>query len=297
MLPTLAAAVNSPPVVGPVIFTTLENTSGTTLLGNKLTNDSDPDGDSLSIVNVDLSATAVMLIGAGTFTLADVSIVELTNVDPLYVAGSVATFKITTADNTDADSDPQIALIYVEANGDEFLINNSNAFDALDAGQSLMFHSDYTVSDSNGATSTAHEAVTVDGESDVPTNTPTPTPTNTPTHTPTQTPTNTPTDTPTNTPTSTPTNTPTPTPTNTPVPQGGACATPAQCGTGFCVENVCCDTACTDPTMRCNLAGQVGTCATTAAAAPTLTPWGLIVAAVMLVSVAGFALRQRMRGH
>jgi hypothetical protein len=110
-------------------------------------------------------------------------------------------------------------------------------------------------------------------------------------------PTGTPTDTPTNTPTSTPTSTPTATPTNTPVPQGGACATPAQCSTGFCVDSVCCDTACTEPLMRCNLAGQAGTCASTAAAAPTLTPWGLIVAAVMLVSVAAFALRHRIRSH
>jgi hypothetical protein len=116
--------------------------------------------------------------------------------------------------------------------------------------------------------------------------------------TPTNTPTNTPTATPTNTPTQTPTVTPTGTPTNTPlVPIGGACATPAQCSTGFCVTGVCCDTACADPLMRCNLAGQTGTCASTAAEAPTLTPWGLIVAALLLTGIAGFALRYRMRGR
>jgi hypothetical protein len=49
--------------------------------------------------------------------------------------------------------------------------------------------------------------------------------------------------------------------------------------------------------MRCNLAGQVGTCASAAAAAPTLTPWGLIVAAILLMSVAAFALRYRIRGR
>jgi len=90
-----------------------------------------------------------------------------------------------------------------------------------------------------------------------------------------------------------PTLTPTVMPTNTPVPQGGACATPAQCGTGFCVDSVCCDTACTDPARRCNLAGQVGTCASTAAEAPTLTPWGLIVSMVLLAGTAAFAIRRR----
>jgi MYXO-CTERM domain-containing protein len=49
--------------------------------------------------------------------------------------------------------------------------------------------------------------------------------------------------------------------------------------------------------MRCNLPGQVGTCASAAAAAPTLTPWGLIFAALLLTGVAAFALRYRMRGR
>jgi hypothetical protein len=49
--------------------------------------------------------------------------------------------------------------------------------------------------------------------------------------------------------------------------------------------------------MRCNLAGQVGTCASDAAAAPTLTPWGLLAAALLLTGVAAFALRYRVRGR
>jgi hypothetical protein len=65
----------------------------------------------------------------------------------------------------------------------------------------------------------------------------------------------------------------------------------AACSTGFCVDSICCDTACTDSAMRCNLAGQVGTCASTAAEAPALTPWGLVVAALLLTGVAGFALQ------
>jgi hypothetical protein len=51
------------------------------------------------------------------------------------------------------------------------------------------------------------------------------------------------------------------------------------------------------PLMRCNLAGRVGTCASAAASAPTLTPWGLMLAAFLLTSVAAFALRYRMRSR
>jgi hypothetical protein len=109
----------------------------------------------------------------------------------------------------------------------------------------------------------------------------------------------TPTLTPTHTPTATPTvtHTPTITPTFTPVPNGGACSLASQCQSRNCVTGVCCDTACTDPLMRCNLAGQVGTCASDAAAAPTLTPWGLFGASLILASIAGMALRRRMRSR
>jgi MYXO-CTERM domain-containing protein len=102
-----------------------------------------------------------------------------------------------------------------------------------------------------------------------------------------------------NTPTSTPTHTPTATstPTNTPVPQGGACATPAQCSTGFCVDSVCCDTACTDPSKRCDLTNRVGTCASTTAPAPALTPWGLLAAALALAGFGAFTLQRRLRNR
>jgi hypothetical protein len=47
--------------------------------------------------------------------------------------------------------------------------------------------------------------------------------------------------------------------------------------------------------MRCNLPGQLGTCASAASSAPTLTPWGLLGASVLLAGIAGLALRRRMR--
>ena len=164
-----------------------------------------------------------------------------------------------------------------------------------------------------------------DTSTNTPTNTPTHTPsgspTNTPTHTPTGTVTNTPTNTPTGTPTGTPThtrtvthtptvtpsqtptqtatvtNTPTITPTPTLVPQGGACATPAQCSTGFCVDSVCCDSACTGPGEHCNVSNQAGTCTVQPAAAPALTPWGVLMAGVLLLGIGGFTLRRRMQGR
>jgi hypothetical protein len=102
---------------------------------------------------------------------------------------------------------------------------------------------------------------------------------------------------PTATPTATPTNTPTATPTNTPVPQGGACSIASQCATGSCADGVCCNTACDQPLQRCNLPGQVGTCASAVAPAPALTPWGLLAAGLLLVCVASFALRHRLRDH
>jgi hypothetical protein len=41
---------------------------------------------------------------------------------------------------------------------------------------------------------------------------------------------------------------------------GLACTAPSQCSTGFCVNGVCCDSACTNSCSACNLAGSVGVC-------------------------------------
>jgi uncharacterized repeat protein (TIGR01451 family) len=81
------------------------------------------------------------------------------------------------------------------------------------------------------------------------------------------------------------------------VPQGGACSASSQCTTTFCVDAVCCDTACDDPRQHCNLAGQVGTCASLPDPVPALTPWGLLVAGLLLASIAALALRRAVRGR
>jgi hypothetical protein len=95
------------------------------------------------------------------------------------------------------------------------------------------------------------------------------------------------------TPTSTATPSPTQTPTHTLIPIGGSCADPALCASGNCVDNVCCDTACTEPLRQCNLEGRVGICTSIAAPAPALTLRAQLVAIVLLVATAAWAIRRR----
>jgi hypothetical protein len=92
-----------------------------------------------------------------------------------------------------------------------------------------------------------------------------------------------------------PTATPTATPTNTSVPQGGDCATPSQCSTGFCVDGVCCNTLCDQPGVICNQAGNRGVCSVPTAPAPALTPRGLLMALALLVGLGAFALHRSVR--
>jgi MYXO-CTERM domain-containing protein len=67
------------------------------------------------------------------------------------------------------------------------------------------------------------------------------------------------------------------------------------CSTGFCVNQVCCLTACNGPLQQCNLPGQRGTCASTSASAPTLSRPGLIGGLLLLAGVAALAFRRRRR--
>lgn len=132
-----------------------------------------------------------------------------------------------------------------------------------------------------------------------PSSTPTETPTATATATDTATATSTATETATatatetGTATETATATVTSTPTGSPVPQGGACSEASQCVTGHCADGVCCDTACDQPLRQCNLPGQVGTCASTAATAPTASRTGLLLMLGALVGTALAAFRAR----
>lgn len=82
--------------------------------------------------------------------------------------------------------------------------------------------------------------------------------------------------TPTDTPSQTPTITPTATPTNMLIPVGGACSTGSECVTTVCVD---------------------GVCVTAPAAAPALTPWGLLVVMILLAALGASSLRQHMRSR
>lgn len=48
---------------------------------------------------------------------------------------------------------------------------------------------------------------------------------------------------------------------------GSACASGAECQSGFCVDGVCCNSACSGTCQACNNAGSVGTCSNIAAGA------------------------------
>ena len=49
---------------------------------------------------------------------------------------------------------------------------------------------------------------------------------------------------------------------------GLACACGIECGSGFCVDGVCCNLACSGACVSCNLAGKMGECAPVPLAAP-----------------------------
>ncbi len=49
---------------------------------------------------------------------------------------------------------------------------------------------------------------------------------------------------------------------------GAACTRAGECQSGFCVDGVCCSSACTGACNACNLAGSTGTCGVASAGAP-----------------------------
>lgn len=76
---------------------------------------------------------------------------------------------------------------------------------------------------------------------------------------------------------------------------GNPCTDPSQCASGFCVDGVCCDTACDAPMEQCNLGGQEGSCATVAAPAPVASRAGLLIVVGVLAAVAALSFT-RLRG-
>jgi MYXO-CTERM domain-containing protein len=92
-----------------------------------------------------------------------------------------------------------------------------------------------------------------------------------------------------------PTSTPTRTPTDTPAPIGAGCSEDADCDSGFCVDGVCCDTACNAVGEACNFPLDVGTCVVVPTAVPATSSSNLLYAAALLLAVAALALRRSQR--
>ena len=61
----------------------------------------------------------------------------------------------------------------------------------------------------------------------------------------------------------------------------------------FCVDGVCCDRACDQPSEQCNVLGQLGTCIVPTAPAPALDSRGLLAAVLVLLAVGALAFRVR----
>ena len=103
--------------------------------------------------------------------------------------------------------------------------------------------------------------------------------------------------TPTNTATATATGsaTHTGTPTFTPQPDGSSCTSPTECASGFCVDGVCCDTACDQPFDMCNVPPDPGTCVQVAPA-PSMSRRGLFGGLALLTMIGAAALWQQRRG-
>jgi hypothetical protein len=77
-----------------------------------------------------------------------------------------------------------------------------------------------------------------------------------------------------------------------PLGPGEACASPAECLSGFCVDGVCCNQACTEPGAVCNASGAPGFCRQ-AAPAPALGGPGQALAVLVLIGGAYLGWRLR----
>jgi hypothetical protein len=85
-------------------------------------------------------------------------------------------------------------------------------------------------------------------------------------------------------------------------PPGEACMTPSECTPvppntlGFCVDEVCCESACTGVNEQCDLPGREGECvAVDPAPAPALSGTGLLIAALLLAAVGTLGLVRNRR--
>jgi hypothetical protein len=112
--------------------------------------------------------------------------------------------------------------------------------------------------------------------------------------TPTATPSATPTSTATATATATATVTQTPTATRTPQADGASCTMPGDCSSNFCVDGICCNSACNRPFDTCNAPPAPGTCVQVAPA-PPVSRRGLFAGLALLTMIGAAALWHQRR--
>jgi hypothetical protein len=86
----------------------------------------------------------------------------------------------------------------------------------------------------------------------------------------------------------------TPTVTRTPQPDGASCTSPSECSSTFCVDGVCCNTACNQPFDTCNAPPAPGTCVQVAPA-PPVSRRGLFAGLALLTLIGAAALWQQRR--
>lgn len=77
-------------------------------------------------------------------------------------------------------------------------------------------------------------------------------------------------------------------------PDGADCSAPPQCASGFCVDGVCCESACEQPNHSCDAPGRAGQCVDTSPApAPAASHPGLLGGLAALLAIAYLTLRRR----
>ena len=84
------------------------------------------------------------------------------------------------------------------------------------------------------------------------------------------------------------------TPTRTPQPDGASCTSPSDCDSTFCVDGICCNTACNRPFDTCNAPPVPGTCVQVAPA-PPVSRRGLFAGLALLTMIGAAALWHQRR--
>jgi VCBS repeat-containing protein len=150
--------LNHAPTVGADSFTTHEDdpfngTNHTITLGNKLSNDTDADGDTLHLVslqNVHLDTT---------YAGSPFNTMTITLVDGSFTDGNGTTVLLTMGGQT--------ATINIDLLGNETLSDPNHLFNALSTNESIVISADYTITDGH-VNSTGPQTITITGVNDAP---------------------------------------------------------------------------------------------------------------------------------